>query len=59
MKIEYHPNNERGVTNLMYVGDSHLDQVLGETPLSERMPSILIALGLAALVYHVATKPSK
>jgi hypothetical protein len=59
MKIEYHPNQERGVTNLMYVGDDGLDHALGETPLAQRLPSILIALGLVAVVYYVATKPSR
>jgi hypothetical protein len=56
MEIRNHPNPDRGVTSLMYVGHDGLDGVLGSTPWSERAPKLVVAGGLLALVLWVAFK---
>lgn len=56
MQIAIHPNPDKGVTHLMYVGHDGLDGVLGSTPWSERGVKIAAAVGLLAMVWWVATK---
>jgi hypothetical protein len=56
MQITVHPNPDKGVTNLMYIGDDGLDRALGDTPWSERVPKIALAVGLLAALYFATQK---
>ncbi len=52
MKIAVHPNPDKGVTHLMYVGHDGLEG----TPWSERGPKIAIAGVVLAVVLWAAFK---
>lgn len=54
VKVVVHPPHDRGVTELMYVGDD--ESVFGTTPWKDRLPKIALAIGLLYLLFRAGGK---
>ncbi len=51
--ITIHPNPDRGVTNLMYLGDPDaLNRALGEAELAQQVPKFLALGALGLLIWY-------